>query len=208
MKTNLRFLLAMLLLATASFAAHTAKAQSTVVSGKGCGGIKLGDSYSNVVALLGEPDTDKQPFSELGYSYSAPDLIFFYLGIDHYIEYNNSETVKRDYPVFRLYFNKAGKLVYFTLTSFGYSSKVYNKVSFSEGLQYFDTPSDMKKTIGKDYFIDYTDETYERYYFLRKGYELVFEEGELRAMHIFAPMSDGDSYDFLREYVTLLYENR
>ena len=171
--------------------------------GAGVGQIKLGMTYSDVVNKLGqgtsmtnlEQETDY--YTQFGYELTKE--VSFFVGFDQAVQYTNEEESILPYPVYKLFF-KNDKLVFMTLTSYGFSEDLYSKFSFKKNIEFMSSEESLLKVFGKeDQSVVASDGSKELLY-LSKGVEFTIDEGKLRAVHLFAPLTSKQKAEFLSAF--------
>jgi len=172
-----RFLL-ILLLAGSSWMTP-AIAQNIIHPGVGIKEVKLGTSPEDIFWALGfegikltragAPDVLKKQAANL-------DIDFDYI--------HNYQHIMA-YPVSTVYF-KADKAVMIVLSSYPeYNQVLCMGMKTREGLNFWDSQSEMKKIYGKDYEEKSGD--FDFYYYKSLGLSITIDENEIRSMSIFNP---------------------
>lgn len=177
-----KFVIAILLATGATFA----MAQSnTILPGKSVGGIKIGMDRQEVEALIGEACAERTRTEE------DKELIKFGKNIWQELRYNTHydmvlEYQNADIPVRKLYFEN-DKLVYMTLTAFGYEQAMLERFKIN-GKPCMGCPATMLAShLGIPVFTeDYTH--VQQIYYLNQGIDFVTHEGKIKAINIYEPI--------------------
>lgn len=177
-------ILMILVVVTSQFA----MAQSGIIKpGESIANLKLGMQEEDVVTAIGEPCAERTRAEE------EQELIKFGRNIWHELRYNTHYDKVYEYenasiPVKKLYF-KDGKLVYITLTAFGYDKATLNKVKVSD--QACLNCSDENITLYLGYPVFTEDHTYvKQMFYLHRGIDFISLNGDVKVINIYEPIDE------------------
>lgn len=171
--------------------------------GTGVGKLKFGMSYTDAVALLGAPNATTNLEEETNYyvqyGYDLSKEVSFFIGFDQAVQYDNVEESVLNYPVYKLFF-KNEKLVFMTLTSYGFSEELYSKFSLKKKVGFMTGEETLHQVFGEEDQIVTADDGSRELLYLSKGVEFTIDDGKLRAVHMFPPLSSGQKAEFLKAF--------
>lgn len=167
-------------------AATFASAQSTTIKpGKSAGGITIGMNKQQVESIIGEACAERTRTEE------ERELVKFGKNIWQELRYNTHYDMVLEYqnaniPVRKLYF-KEDKLVYMTLSSFGYEQAMLERFKIN-GKPCMGCPSAILAShLGAPIFTeDYIH--VQQMYYLSQGIDFVSHNGEIKAINIYEPI--------------------
>ncbi len=162
------------------------KAQSTTIKpGKSAGDITIGMTKQQVESIIGEACAERTRAEE------EQELVKFGKNIWQELRYNTHydavlEYQGADIPIRKLYFSE-GKLVYMTLTAFGYEQAMLERFKIN-GKPCMGCPAEvLANHLGIPIFTE--DYTYvQQMYYLNQGIDFVTHNGEVKAINIYEPI--------------------
>lgn len=167
---------------------QVAKAQSGMITpGKSAGMVEIGMTEENIIELVGEPCAKRTHQEE------DSELIKFGRSIWHELRYNTHYDKVYEYegasiPVKKMYF-KDGKLVYMTLTAFGYDQAMLENFMVSPQAC-MNCPMDaVTSYLGYPEFTE--DNTHvKQMFYLNKGIDFIALDGDVKVINIYAPIDE------------------
>lgn len=165
-----------------------------IIAGLGIGGLNIGDSPEKVRTIMRAPgvlsdyDTEHKVFNDFGY---VPEhYLQFLIGFDSLDIFHEDENPA--YPVFKVYY-KSNATAFMIISSYG--TEVYDygfcrRITTEKGISFGDSEGDIRERYGKE-DIKHIYSTYDGdYMFLRLGISFILEEGKVRVIRIFNPITD------------------
>ncbi len=180
----------------------------TIIPGKGIDKLKLGMPYSDVVNILGNfKETRKLSASKHIYKnsgYDSEKLLFYYVGSDIELEYDQSTISQLNpYPVFKVFF-KDSKLVYIILSNYVHDSPSSLRFAINKQLRFLDSKEKMLKVMGENFYKDVMKGYDGDYYYFDKGISFILDdEQKIQVINLFQPITGSKKKFFLDRLQTI-----
>ena len=172
-----------------------------LIPGEGTAEIKIGASEKEISEILGQSSAtrsegfkqEKENWQRFGYDTNK--ILLFNLGFDHFYTYS-ARTNKTGFPLWKAYFAK-GRLQYLIFSSFIYQDMGMIQVGIKPALFFGESEARIKESLGEDFYQYKDNKENVHYFYLSKGVTILMKEGEVRAIHIYRPLTEGAKNAFL-----------
>lgn len=175
-----------------------------IVSGKGIGELRIGDSPERVAEVMRCPgtlsdyETEYKIFNDFGY---VPEhYLQFLLGFDTLFVFHEDDNPA--YPVFKVYF-KENAVVFIIISSYGTDAYEFNycrQIETERGVSFGDSEEDITDRYGtedvKHIYGNYDGD----FIYFTLGISFICDEGQLRVIRVFKPLSDNAEIEKLKAH--------
>jgi hypothetical protein len=168
-------------------AVESLSAQTQIVPGQGIGPLLIGQSYEEVVALLGfegKLKTFSDYVSEVLFSESPDNYLECRIGFDYYVRYEHLLTLPVSYVFYKE--DKINQIMVSSLPA--YYRDLSRDIKTAQGSAFWGTAEDIRRSYGVESVIrDFPAFMYSAMFYFSRGISFHMHSGEYRTAHIFQP---------------------
>ena len=183
------------------------RAPVQIIPGVGVGELRLGSSYEEVVSIMNGAPTKEQNYEDtkqeyIALQYDLSQYPIFTIGFDLELTYSNDGLLP-PYPAYVLYFNN-DELVAFVLTSYVYGVDSVSFLSTTSdvenvSIQFGDPVEKIQNNLFSEYLHQHTDtDNVTEHQYLDKGISFGVDEGVVRAIELFRPLTQQEITQFMQ----------